>query len=532
MLTPGQVKTSIPGEMDPALTAVISALVGGAVAASGGWLRQRYGARTAARLVYAELTRNTAPILYYRQTGVWPRNPVVDAAWSESSKDLARAGDANAFDTMYRGYAAFPALDYVLCDGELLSEERDALVDDAVEDIVAALQTAGKIAQIHERRIQERVERMRRRPVSQGAAEGVTERRAEAVIPAALLEAIAERGSSGQRVWAQATIASSPAASTLAYAQREQQVTEGLRFSRTVLDARGGEDVSAALLVRSEGDGPTGDVAVDEAFESLGATARFYHDVLGYDFPGSPAGRLTAVVHYGKDFVNCFWDGSRVVIGDGDGQLFHRFTAAMDVIAHELSHGVMSETGLVYEGQSGALLESLCDVFGVMTKQYSLHQTSALEAGWLVGDGLLVKGGAIRSMAAPGTAYDDPVLGRDPQPDHLDAYVADSPQYQSALVNCGIPNHAYYLAAAALPGPAWEFVGRVWFSAAMSGRLRPRSGFAAFAGLTLAECRRLFGDGDPEIAAIRQAWRKVGIKPRAPSQRGESVRADEAVGGA
>jgi hypothetical protein len=488
-------------EMDPALTVVISAALGGVVAASGGWLRQRYGARTAARLVYAELTRNTAPILYYKQTGVWPANPMIDSAWTDSSKDLARAGDADAFDTMYRGYAAFPALDYVLSDSRIGGQHRDVLVDRAIDDIIAALETAGRIARIRQGKVQDRVARMRARPVSEGTAQGsMILGRPEAVVPAALLEEIAERGTGGQQSWAQSTIASTTA-------------VKAIRFRRAVLDAHGGEDLSAATLVRGEDDGPTGDDAVDEAFDALGLTARFYHEVFGYEFANARDQPLTAVVHYGDNFANCFWDGSRIVAGDGDGQLFGRFTSALDVIAHELSHGVLGDIGLAYEGQAGALLESLCDVFGVMTKQYTLDQASAADADWLLGDGLLITGGALRSLAAPGTAYDDPVLGQDQQPSHMDGYIADA----SPIVNSGIANHAFFLAATALSGPAWESAGRVWYTAAMSGRLRPKSGFAAFGGVTVAECRKLLGEG-PELAAIQDAWRQVGVKPRAPSR--------------
>ena len=504
--------------MDPALTALISAVLGGAVTASGGWVRQRYGARTAARLVYAELTRNTAPILYYRRTGVWPTSPTVDTAWTESSKDLARSGHADAFDTMYRGYAALPALDYVLADAELPAEVRDALVDSAVDDIVAALQTAGRIAQIRDEKIEDRVERMRRGFVSvtDGVADPIL-RRAAGVIPPALLEEIAQRGSSDEREWAESTIASSPGSSTWLKADTTSAIWLS-PIRRAVLDAHRGEDVQAATLARGEGDVPTGDDAVDEVYDALGTTAGFYQDIFDYSFADSDERTVTAVVHYGTEFANCFWDGSRLIVGDGDGKVFNRFSSAPEVIAHELSHDVMTATGLVYNGQSGAMFESLCDVFGVLSKQYSLHQTSAAEAGWLVGEGLLVNGGAIRSMADPGTAYDDPVLGRDSQPAHFDDYVADSGGFSSPLINCGIPNRAFYLAATALPGPAWQSAGQIWYAAAMSGRLRPNSGFAAFAGLTIAECRERFGDDGPELDAVRNAWRTVGVKPRAPTK--------------
>ena len=71
-------------------------------------------------------------------------------------------------------------------------------------------------------------------------------------------------------------------------------------------------------------------------------------------------GPLLATVHYGRDYDNAFWNGERMVFGDGDGEVFAGFTGSLTVIAHELTHGVIEdEGGLVYEGQSGALNESI-----------------------------------------------------------------------------------------------------------------------------------------------------------------------------
>ena len=79
-----------------------------------------------------------------------------------------------------------------------------------------------------------------------------------------------------------------------------------------------------------------------------------------------------------------------MVFGDGDGDLFNRFTASLDVIAHELTHGVTGdEAGLVYLGQAGALNESVSDVFGCLVKQYAQKETVG-EADWLIGADLYV----------------------------------------------------------------------------------------------------------------------------------------------
>ncbi len=96
----------------------------------------------------------------------------------------------------------------------------------------------------------------------------------------------------------------------------------------------------------------------------------------------------------------------------------------------------------------------MSDVFGSLVKQYQLQQTAG-EADWLIGQGLLtenVKGIALRSMKAPGTAYDDPVLGKDPQPAHMKDYVNTVSDNGGVHINSGIPNHAFYVVATELGG--------------------------------------------------------------------------------
>lgn len=268
------------------------------------------------------------------------------------------------------------------------------------------------------------------------------------------------------------------------------------------------------VLVRSEGEAPTGDTAVDEAYDGLGATFDFLWQAferIGLDAAGGP---LNASVHYGRDYDNAFWDGSRMVFGDGDGEIFSGFTQSVSVIAHELGHGVIEHAGgLDYSGQSGALNESIADVIGALTEQH-LRGQSAAEATWLIGAGIFtdaVSGSALRSMAAPGTAYDDDVLGRDPQPAHMRDYVETSGDNGGVHINSGIPNKAFHLAALALGGFAWERAGMIWYRTLTSGTLSPASSFAEFAAATIATAEREYGEESEEAAAVRTAWQGVGV---------------------
>lgn len=202
-----------------------------------------------------------------------------------------------------------------------------------------------------------------------------------------------------------------------------------------------------------------------------------------------------------------------MVFGDGDNDLFKDFTIPVDVIGHELTHGVTQYTAnLDYQGQSGALNESVSDVFGVLIKQYALGHT-ADQADWLIGADLLgpnVTGTALRSMKAPGTAYDDDVLGKDPQPAAMKDYVKTTDDNGGVHINSGIPNHAFYLAATAIGGKAWERAGQVWYDVLTGGELTHTATFADFAALTIKAAQARFGAG-AEHEAMVKAWTQVGI---------------------
>jgi Zn-dependent metalloprotease len=223
--------------------------------------------------------------------------------------------------------------------------------------------------------------------------------------------------------------------------------------------------------------------------------------------------RLDSSVHYSFDYDNAFWNGAQMVYGDGDGVIFQRFTKSLDVVGHELTHGVTQfEAALVYHDQPGALNESFSDVFGALTKQWKLKQT-ADKADWLIGAGLFAKGVngvAIRSMKAPGTAYDDPRLGKDPQPAHMKDLFKGSADNGGVHINSGIPNHAFYLVAITLGGNAWDRAGRIWYDT-LTNMIGPNTTFKQAANATIRSASNLFGNGSKEQKAVTSAWKAVGV---------------------
>lgn len=259
--------------------------------------------------------------------------------------------------------------------------------------------------------------------------------------------------------------------------------------------------------LRSEGQPATGDGAADEAYAFSGHTWDFYRRVLKRNSLDDAGMILVSSVHAGTNFDNAFWNGIQMVYGDGDGIVFRRFTRSLDVVAHELSHGVVQHTcGLEYAGEAGALNEHFADVFGILTRQYNKK-----ESDWLIGKEILVASPtrrAIRSLAAPGTAFrGDPDLGDDPQPSHYAKRFKGGADYGGVHINSGIPNRAFYLAAKSVGGPAWEKVGRVWYKVMLN--LLPQSDLRACA----QECRAVAKQLHPGRVeqAIDAAWKQVGL---------------------
>jgi Zn-dependent metalloprotease len=343
-----------------------------------------------------------------------------------------------------------------------------------------------------------------------------------------MLKNIVEKGTPGQRSMAVRTLRTT----ALLRGQRagsaemgvEMHVISGVK-SRNVYDAQCGSSLPG-VLVRKEGDPPGADAAVNEAYDGAGDTFDLFNDVYGFNSLDGQGMEIDSTVHYQRGYDNAFWNGVQIVYGDGDEdlpvetRLFNRFPSSLDVIGHELAHGVTSFTAkLVYMDQSGALNEHISDVFGSLTRQRKLGQTAA-EADWVIGKGLFtsnVNGEGIRSMKAPGSAYDDPLLGKDPQPGHMSGYVNTIEDNGGVHINSGIPNHAFYIIASEIGGFAWEKAGQIWFTA-LKNRIAPRATFQEAANTLFSLAGELYGVGSLEQQAVKKGWSDVGINVEGSSQ--------------
>ena len=278
----------------------------------------------------------------------------------------------------------------------------------------------------------------------------------------------------------------------------------GGKPNRVIYDKEHSSTQSLGTVVRAEGQPETEDVAVTEAYDGLGHTYDYYWSTFQRDSIDGQGRTLHGCVHQAENYPNAFWDGRAMFFGDGDGQMLTRTTAGIDVIGHELTHGVTQfEANLVYSGQSGALNESVSDVFGIQVKQRALGQ-DVTNSDWLIGADIVGSAlrPALRSMKAPGTANK-----HDDQPADMSDYVPDGDVH----TNSGIPNKAFYELATTLGGNAWDAAGPIWYGALRDNRLNPTATFQEFARLTLLQAQSTYGHSSTEADAVRRSWDVVKV---------------------
>lgn len=244
--------------------------------------------------------------------------------------------------------------------------------------------------------------------------------------------------------------------------------------------------------------------AAISAIKNTQLMMEYFSDSHNYNALANDSKPLSIVVNAtldGGDVNNAYWipDQKLMVYGKGDGYSTKNFASALDVHAHELTHGVISSTSnLAYIYQSGALNESFADFFGALVD----------DSDWTVGEDLYFDGSAMRSLSNPN------LYG---QPGHMTeySYLPSSYDYGGVHVNSGIPNRALYLLAEGLTNEGLGIsIGRqktgsiAW--ATMTG-LSNRASFDDAANLMIAISETLFGIDSQESIATKLAWKSVGL---------------------
>jgi bacillolysin len=242
------------------------------------------------------------------------------------------------------------------------------------------------------------------------------------------------------------------------------------------------------------------DAAVD-AHHNAGVVYDYYYDTHNRNSFDDNGASIISTVHYQNNYNNAYWDGSQMVYGDGDGSTFIPLVC-LDIVGHELTHAVTENTaGLVYQDESGALNESVSDIFAIMIDRDD----------WMVGE----------ESYTPGTSgdalryFDDPTQGN--QPDHYSDLYTGSQDNGGVHTNSGIPNKATYLMVAGgthhnvtVTGVGRTAVEKIWYRA-LSNYLTAYSDFADARSSTLQAASDLYGSSSAEYDAVADAWAAVGI---------------------
>lgn len=268
-------------------------------------------------------------------------------------------------------------------------------------------------------------------------------------------------------------------------------------------------------LTRSEGQAPVADPVVNAVYDNTGIVREFYKNQYNYLSFDNQGGDYHLNVHYLRDYNNAGWDGDEMIFGDGDGVIFTNFGNSLDVTAHEIAHGVTQFTAnLVYSRQPGALNEHMSDVFGIAVRQFHEGQSSSpATANWLIGDTIMgptLQGQAIRNMKAPGTAYDNVYMGKDPQPDHMNNYYTGSGDNYGVHINSGIPNKVFYLVCVGLGDTL--VAAKLWFETLKT--MVSTDDFAKFKTKIKAKAAQLSGAGQLPAdidTLLEQSFNTVGL---------------------
>ena len=287
-----------------------------------------------------------------------------------------------------------------------------------------------------------------------------------------------------------------------------------------IFDCKNSSDIKHAKKIANPNEST--DTAVDEAFDGLTNVWKFWYKVRGRNSIDDNGMPLKGYVHNGVNHNNAFWNGEVMVFGDGDQEIFQRFTADLDVIGHELGHGIVQYSSrdgdLEYVSQSGALNEHFADVFGVSCQQW-VNRANPLPTRWLLGDGIIAPylheyvkkhqgqtADALRSLAAPGTAYNNDILGKDRQPAHMRNYFKGRDDGFGVHINSGIPNFAFYTFVQSSEADAWDLPLNIWYNALTNLGSKATFFEARIATINAAE--------DAHKQGVREAWNIVGVDPK------------------
>ncbi len=249
------------------------------------------------------------------------------------------------------------------------------------------------------------------------------------------------------------------------------------------------------------------------AHYNAGRVINFYKILFNRNSIDNKGMEINSFTHYKYNYNNAFWLGDVMVYGDGDGEEFTYLSGDLDVVGHEMTHGVIEYTAnLAYHNQSGALNESMADVFGVLIATYDKYNVEGGgnwtfdAADWVVGDDIYtpnIQGDALRSLADP-TLYD--------QPDHMNGYInlpdTEDDDWGGVHINSGIPNKAAYNIASNI---GMEKTAKIYYRA-LTEYMHADTNFEQATYCLVQAATDLFGKDSNEVTAIKNSFASVGVE--------------------
>ena len=276
--------------------------------------------------------------------------------------------------------------------------------------------------------------------------------------------------------------------------------------SRATYDAKTRTRLPGTLMTDSD-DVWTDGAAVD-AHHYAGLVLDYYFEQFGRNSYDDQGAQIKSTVHYNRNYVNAFWNGSQMVYGDGDGVNSLALSGGFDVVAHEISHAVTSaSSGLIYQNESGALNEAFSDIMGSAAEYYK--QSSQFD--WMMGEDIWTPG-----IAGDALRYMDDPTADGSSTDHYDDRYTGSSDNGGVHWNSGIANLAFVLAVqggshptygGSYTGVGMDAASQIFYTAFT----QYLSSSATFADARAA-CVQVATDNYDAITADRidQAWQAVG----------------------
>ena len=234
----------------------------------------------------------------------------------------------------------------------------------------------------------------------------------------------------------------------------------------------------------------------------------------GHGGPHRKDGVMTAGVHFGRYDSNAYWTGEMLAFGDGDGWKASHMTS-LDLVAHEFTHGVTAKSaGLIYYGESGAVSESMSDIFGALVEH---HVRGDGDARWTIAEDCWTpryEGDALRYMNDP---HED-----DKSRDHYDILYKGTADNRGVHMNSGIGNYAFYLLVEGgrhkrdmrhrvwVDGIGWDKAGAIYYKA-LTEYMTPTTDFHEARAATVSAAKDLYGATSAEVASVENAWSEVGV---------------------